>query len=230
MSTDRRKFISLLALGIPASTSAMRKGLPCPIQDGIDENVIKQDREWVEVFPGETHHEKVLIVEHKENERSGLAELVTSWGYRVETAPNGSEGLEKATQWSPSIVMTDLKMPRMGGIELLGHLAELRQTIAVILVTAHGTIDSAVLAMRMGAYNYMTKPIDINRLRTTLSNASVLLGVRAEVEAIRRRLREQNEIPEDLLAWAAELTPEQRRFAQLALNLTKPTDDSSRRS
>ena len=105
-------------------------------------------------------HEKVLIVEDEENERSGLAEIVTSWGFRVETARDGAEGLDKATQWSPSIVITDLKMPRMGGIELLGHLAEQAQTIAVILVTAQGTIDSAVQAMRMGAYDYITKPID----------------------------------------------------------------------
>ena len=60
------------------------------------------------------NHEKVLIVEDEENERSGLAELVTSWGYRVETARDGAEGLEKATQWSPSIVVTDVKMPNMG--------------------------------------------------------------------------------------------------------------------
>ena len=113
-------------------------------------------------------HEKILIVEDEENERSGLAELVSSWGFRVETARDGAEGLDKATQWAPSIVITDLKMPRMGGIELLGHLAEQAQTIAVILVTAQGTIDSAVQAMRMGAYDYITKPIDTNRLRTML--------------------------------------------------------------
>ena len=136
------------------------------------------------------NHEKVLIVEDEENERSGLAELVTSWGYRVETACDGAEGLEKATQWAPSIVVTDLKMPRMGGIELLERLAEQAQTIAVILVTAQGTIDSAVQAMRTGAYDYITKPIDTNRLRTILSNASALLGTRAELEATRRRLRD----------------------------------------
>src|SRR3954469_4199855 len=135
-------------------------------------------------------HEKLLIVEDEENERSGLAELATSWGYRVETAADGAEGLEKAVQWSPSIVVTDLKMPRMGGIELLGLLAEQAQTIAVILVTAQGTIDSAVQAMRMGAYDYITKPIDTNRLKTILLNASALLGTRAELEATRRRLRD----------------------------------------
>jgi FixJ family two-component response regulator len=191
MATDRRKFISLLALGVPASAGAMRKGLPFPIQDGIDEKVIEQDQELVELAPGLTHHEKVLIVEPKENERSGLAELVSSWGYRVETAANGAEGLETAAQGAHSLVIAELKMPRMGGLELMGYLAEQAQTIAVIVVTAHGTIDSAVQAMRMGAYDYMPKPIDTERLRMTLSNASVLLGFRAEMEAARRRLREQ---------------------------------------
>src|ERR1700690_731064 len=68
--------------------------------------------------------EKVLIVEDEENERTGLAELVSSWGYRAETARDGLEGLDKAAQWAPSIVITDLKMPRMGGIELLERLGE----------------------------------------------------------------------------------------------------------
>src|SRR6202162_5509650 len=59
--------------------------------------------------------EKVLIVKDEENERTGLAELISAWGYRAETAKDGAEGLEKVTNWSPSIVVTDLKMPRMGG-------------------------------------------------------------------------------------------------------------------
>ena len=134
--------------------------------------------------------EKVLIVEDEENERSGLAEIVSSWGFRVDTARDGLEGQEKATQWAPSIVITDLKMPRMGGIELLERLAEQSQTMAVVLVTAQGTIDSAVQAMRMGAYDYITKPIDTNRLRTILTNASSLLGTRVELEVTRRKLRD----------------------------------------
>ena len=83
---------------------------------------------------------KILIVDDEENERTGLAELVSSWGYRANTARDGVEGLEKATQWSPSIVVTDLKMPRMGGIELLERLAEVSQAMAVILVTAHPSL------------------------------------------------------------------------------------------
>jgi DNA-binding NtrC family response regulator len=134
--------------------------------------------------------DKVLIVEDEENERTGLAELVSAWGYRVETARDGEDGLEKVSSWSPSMVVTDMKMPRMGGLELLERIAADAQTVAVILVTAQGTIDSAVQAMRMGAYDYITKPIDTNRLRTILQNASALLGTRVELEVTRRKLRD----------------------------------------
>src|SRR5229473_1453404 len=134
--------------------------------------------------------EKVLIVEDEENERTGLAELISSWGYVAETARDGQEGHEKISVWSPSIVITDLKMPRMGGLELLEKIAAESQTIAVIVVTAQGTIDSAVQAMRIGAYDYVTKPIDTSRLRTILQNASALLGARVELEVTRRKLRD----------------------------------------
>src|SRR5437868_5007000 len=136
------------------------------------------------------NHERVLIVEDEENERTGLAELIAGWGYRAETAKDGAEGLEKVSAWAPSIVVTDMKMPRLGGLELLEKLATDAQTMAVIVVTAQGTIDSAVQAMRMGAYDYITKPIDTNRLRTILQNASALLGTRAELELTRRKLRD----------------------------------------
>jgi DNA-binding NtrC family response regulator len=81
-------------------------------------------------------------------------------------------------------------MPRMGGLELLERLATDAQTMAVVVVTAQGTIDSAVQAMRMGAYDYITKPIDTERLRTILQNASALLGTRTELEVTRRKLRD----------------------------------------
>jgi DNA-binding NtrC family response regulator len=134
--------------------------------------------------------EKVLIVEDEANERTGLAELVSSWGYRAETASDGVEGFEKISSWSPSIVITDLKMPRMGGLELIERLSSANQTVAVIVVTAQGTIDSAVQAMRMGAYDYITKPIDTSRLKTILQNAAALLGTKVELEVTRRKLRD----------------------------------------
>ncbi|HKW17633.1 MAG TPA: sigma-54 dependent transcriptional regulator [Terriglobales bacterium] len=138
--------------------------------------------------------EKVLIVEDEENERTGLAELVSSWGYAAETARDGQEGYEKVATWSPNIVVTDLKMPRLGGLELLERISGNSQTVAVIVVTAQGSIDSAVQAMRIGAYDYITKPIDTSRLRTILQNASALLGARVELEATRRKLRDSGSL------------------------------------
>jgi DNA-binding NtrC family response regulator len=135
--------------------------------------------------------EKVLIVEDEENERTGLAELVSAWGYAAETAKDGVEGLEKVASWSPAIVVTDLKMPRMGGMELLEKISDdSTQTVAVVVVTAQGTIDSAVQAMRMGAYDYITKPIDTDRLRTILQKASEHLDTTIELEVTRRKLRD----------------------------------------
>src|SRR5438067_1134887 len=136
------------------------------------------------------NNEKVLIGEDEENERTGLAELVSSCGYSAETARDGQEGHENILAWSPSIVITDLKMPRLSGLELLERISGEGETIAVIVVTAQGTIDSAVQAMRIGAYDYITKPIDTSRLRTILQNASALLGARVELEATRRKLRD----------------------------------------
>lgn len=68
--------------------------------------------------------EKVLIVEDEENERNGLAELISAWGFRTETARDGVEGLEKLLSWSPGIVVSDLKMPRMDGLGLLEKVAQ----------------------------------------------------------------------------------------------------------
>ncbi|HSB74182.1 MAG TPA: sigma-54 dependent transcriptional regulator, partial [Terriglobales bacterium] len=131
----------------------------------------------------------VLIVEDEENERVGLAELISGWGYRTETARDGLEGLEKVELFSPGIVLTDLKMPRMDGMELLSKLAERAESIAVIVVTAQGTIESAVQAMQIGAFNYIQKPIDFNRLRSILQNAAELRRTRTELEVTRRQLR-----------------------------------------
>ena len=133
--------------------------------------------------------EKVLIVEDEVHARSGLTELIESWGYRAESAADGVEGLERAVQWGPSIVVTDLKMPRMDGMELLERIGELPQRIAVVMLTAQGSIDSAVEAMRMGAYDYIPKPVDPVRLRTILQNASRQHELDEQGEVSQREVR-----------------------------------------
>lgn len=137
---------------------------------------------------------RVLVVEDEEHERTGLAELVAGWGYDTRTASDGAEALEIIGSWSPAIVISDLKMPRMGGMELLDRLKGETETIAFIVVTAQGTIDSAVQAMRIGAYDYVTKPIDFNRLRTILQNANQRRSDKVEKELMRRRLRDSGSL------------------------------------
>ena len=134
--------------------------------------------------------EKVLIVEDEENERTGLAELVRAWGYEAETASDGVEGLQAVEVWNPGIVITDLRMPRMDGMQLLEHIAAQPQQVAVILLTAQGSVDSAVLAMKGGAFDFIEKPVNPTRLRNILQNASRLRGTERELEADRRKLRD----------------------------------------
>ncbi|HYX52125.1 MAG TPA: sigma-54 dependent transcriptional regulator [Candidatus Limnocylindrales bacterium] len=134
--------------------------------------------------------EKVLIVEDEENERTGLAELISAWGYRTETARDGLEGLEKVATWFPGIVVTDFKMPRMDGLELLQRLADQPQPVAVVLLTAQGSIDVAVDAMKAGAYDFIQKPVDPARLKQILQNAARQRGTSMELEATKRKLRD----------------------------------------
>src|SRR6202166_5444427 len=126
--------------------------------------------------------ERVLIVEDEQNERTGLAELVSGWGYRTDTAADGVEALEKIPVFAPSIVITDVKMPRMGGMELVERLADLSQSIAVGMVNAQKTTDTAFHAGRMGVQDYIEKPIDFRRLRSILTNIGEIINTRAENE------------------------------------------------
>ncbi|HUY82706.1 MAG TPA: sigma-54 dependent transcriptional regulator [Acidobacteriaceae bacterium] len=136
------------------------------------------------------NQEKVLIVEDELHALTGLAELVSGWGYRTETARDGVEGLEKALAWQPGIIVTDLKMPRMDGLELLERLTELKQNQAVVVLTAQGSIQSAVDAMKLGAYDFIQKPVDSVRLRQILSNAARQRETEQELEVTRRKLRD----------------------------------------
>src|SRR5580698_9168518 len=134
--------------------------------------------------------ERVLIVEDELHALAGLAELVSGWGYRTETARDGIEGLEKVTEWFPGIIVTDLKMPRMDGLELLSRLSEMQLNMAVVVLTAQGSIELAVEAMKMGAYDFIQKPVDATRLRTILANATRQRETERDLEVTRRKLRD----------------------------------------
>jgi DNA-binding NtrC family response regulator len=134
--------------------------------------------------------ERVLIVEDDPATRSGLAELVQAWGFQTDEAQDGEEGLKKVTTFRPAIIVSDLVMPRMGGRELLRSLRDQLSDIAFILLTAQGTVESAVEAIKDGAYDYLSKPVDPQRLKILLEKSMERQATLREVRTLRRQLRE----------------------------------------
>ena len=134
---------------------------------------------------------RVLIVEDDASARAGLTELVQSWGFETEGARDGQEAIEKLTPFRPSIVLTDLVMPRMDGLELLKNITEQGDDVTVLILTAQGTVETAVEAIRIGAYDYLTKPVDPQRLKILLDKVIERQETLREVKVLRRQLLEQ---------------------------------------
>ena len=132
---------------------------------------------------------RVLIVEDDVAARRGLTELVRAWGYDADGAADGQEGLEKVTAYRPSAVLADMVMPRMDGLELLRRLKEQLSDLTYVLITAQGSVDTAVSAMKEGAYDYLTKPVDPQRLRTLLSHVAERQDALREVVTLRHELQ-----------------------------------------
>jgi DNA-binding NtrC family response regulator len=114
---------------------------------------------------------RVLIVDDEAGSRQGLSELVGSWGYSTDVAADGAEGLSKAKDFRPQVIIADLVMPRMDGLGLLSGLEKDLDHLAVVMLTAKGSIATAVEAMKKGAFDYLTKPVDTQQLRQVLDRA-----------------------------------------------------------
>ena len=139
---------------------------------------------------GSVSSDRVLIVEDEAAQRVGLEQLVKSWGFDVSTASHGEEALQQASTFRPTIVVSDLVMPRMGGLDLLKALKQQDPDVTVVLLTAQGTVESAVEAIKLGAYDYVSKPIDPQRLRILLDQIVERHGTLREVRVLRKQLRE----------------------------------------
>lgn len=133
---------------------------------------------------------RVLIVEDDVSARAGLTELVHSWGFETEGARDGQDALEKLTTFRPGIVLTDLVMPRMDGLGLLKAIMTQGEDITVLILTAQGTVETAVEAIRVGAYDYLTKPVDPQRLKILLDKVIERQETLREVKLLRHQLRE----------------------------------------
>lgn len=134
---------------------------------------------------------RVLVVEDEPSARAALRDLLVSEGYEVSVAANGVAALERLAELPPDIVLTDLDMPEMGGMQLLAELRQRTRDLPVIVVTSAAEVRPAVEAMRAGATDYLTKPIDFDVLVLSINRALEQRNVRIENENLRRHVREQ---------------------------------------
>ena len=130
--------------------------------------------------------ERVLIVDDEPGSRRGLSELLAAWGYSTEMAADGVEGLEKVECFQPQVVIADLSMPRLDGLEMLQQLQGKLGELAFVMLTAKGSIPSAVEAMKRGAFDYLAKPVDTGQLRAVLEKATERPGLWNVIELYQR--------------------------------------------
>ncbi len=135
---------------------------------------------------------KVLVVDDEPATRSGLKRLLEQAGMKVETAGDGAAALAIVSDDPVDVIITDLRMPGMDGIELLRQLRERGFTQPVIVATAYGDVSSAVGAMRAGADDFLTKPLDLDALMVTLERVVARHAIRVEAENLRRQIRERD--------------------------------------
>lgn len=129
----------------------------------------------------------ILVIDDEKSIRNTLQEILEYEGHKVELAVNGPEGLEIFDKNSLDIVLCDIKMPEMDGIEVLEKLMEKSSDVAVIMISGHGNIDTAVEAIKKGAYDFIEKPLDLNRLLVTIRNAMERTELVTETRSLKRK-------------------------------------------
>jgi DNA-binding NtrC family response regulator len=135
--------------------------------------------------------DRILIVEDDAAQRLGLQQLLRSWGFAAEVASDGQDAIDKLASVRPTIVLSDLIMPRVGGLDLLASVKQDDPDVTVVLMTAQGTVETAVTAIKRGAYDYLSKPIDPQRLKILLDQIVERHDTQREVRALRRQLQER---------------------------------------
>jgi len=132
---------------------------------------------------------RILVVDDEATARNGLAKLLEQEGYQVDLAADGVEALASVSDNAPGLIISDLKMPNMDGMELLRQLREREIEIPTIVATAFGEVSTAVAAMRAGAEDYLTKPIDFDALLLVVERTLARQEIKSEAENLRRQLR-----------------------------------------
>jgi DNA-binding NtrC family response regulator len=131
---------------------------------------------------------KVLVVDDDAATRDGLAVLLDSWGYGAAALADGEAALQLCEKDLPHGIVTDLMMPGMTGLEFIEKLGERAQQVAIVLITGQATIETAVKAIKLGAYDYLTKPIEPEKLRAVLEKGLKQISLVREASALRQKL------------------------------------------
>ncbi len=145
---------------------------------------------------------KILVIEDEEDVRESYLDMFEFFGYEVDSAPNGREGVVKVTNNDYEIVITDLNMPEMDGIEVLKMVKKNKPYIEVIVITGYATLENAIKAMKIGAYDYFTKPIDLELVKIVLSKCIQSIKARKENEELKtlnQKLTELNELKDKFI-------------------------------
>ncbi|HKU38543.1 MAG TPA: sigma-54 dependent transcriptional regulator [Polyangiales bacterium] len=138
--------------------------------------------------------DRILVVDDEANARGALAELLREEGYQVETAADGFKALPKLEEFAPDLLLTDLKMPGMDGIALMRKARQMDPDIVAVVMTAFGAVDTAVSAMRQGAADYLTKPINLDELTISIERALERRRLARDAGQLRQRLSERDRI------------------------------------
>ncbi|MDC7220092.1 MAG: sigma-54 dependent transcriptional regulator [Spirochaetales bacterium] len=131
---------------------------------------------------------KILVVDDEKNIRMGLGKSLELEGYEVYLAENGNEAMKEMLKTSIDLVVTDLRMPGMSGEELLKKISNAYPTVPVIILTGHGTVETAVDAMRNGAFDFLTKPVNLDRLGLLVKRALSTRKLVAEHQALQKEV------------------------------------------
>ena len=139
--------------------------------------------------------QKILIIDDERPIRNSLKEILEYEKLHVSEATNGIEGLESLSKTDFDLVLCDIKMPGMDGIELLSKIQELKPEIPVIMISGHGNVETAVDALKKGAYDFIEKPIDLNRLLVSVRNALDRASLVQETKTLRKKLPQSKSSP-----------------------------------
>lgn len=136
----------------------------------------------------------ILIIDDERSIRKTLTEILSYEGYKIDEAVDGEEGLKKFKEKNYDLVLCDIKMPKIDGIEFLEKAKQINADIPIIVISGHGNIDTAVDAVKKGAFDYISKPPDLNRLLITLRNAMDKNSLVAETKVLKRKVSKVQEI------------------------------------